>query len=356
MVLESFSPYLNWSFLGNTGYQYAKAFLVFLLTMAVSWLFRNILLGWLEKLAAKTTNIYDDLVVDFVKSIKPPLYLIVSLYVSAQFVTVPALISKALEYALAIGITYYLVKGVQAVVTHLKDLFIQKRQQQEGADFDVSMLNTMEAVVHFVIWIAAGLLILDNLGFDITALIAGLGIGGLAVAIAAQAVLADILAAFSIYFDKPFRNGDFIVVGNDKGFVKYIGIKTTRIQTLEGQELVISNRELTESRVNNYKRMEKRRIVLTFGIVYDTPLVQVRKIPGRVRKIIDGVKGCQTDRAHFVRFGNSSLDFECVYYFSSPEYNAYMDAQEKVNLKIAEAFRKEKIRFAYPTQTVYLAK
>ncbi|MBI4360346.1 mechanosensitive ion channel family protein, partial [Candidatus Micrarchaeota archaeon] len=314
MVFENFASYLDWTFFGNTGMQYANALGIFIASTIGFWFFRHIVLAWARHLADKTANIYDDLLVDFIRSIKAPLYYVLSLYIAAQFLVLPGFISKGTEYALALGVMYYAAKGINAALSHIKDHYVKIRQKDEGADVDTSLLDTLESVAHAVVWIVGILLILDNLGFDITALIAGLGIGGLAVAIAAQAVLADVLAAFSIYFDKPFKVGDFIIVGNDMGTVKYIGIKTTRIQTLQGQELVISNKELTESRVNNYKRMEKRRILFGFGVVYGTPVAKLKKIPGQVRKIIDSVPKCTTDRVHFKQFGASSLDYECVYY------------------------------------------
>ncbi len=354
MVFENFASYLDWTFFGNTGIQYANAFGIFVASTIGFWLFRHIILAWAKHLAEKTTNIYDDLVVDFIHSIKSPLYYVLSFYIAAQFLTLPAFLSKGTEYALALGVMFYAAKGINAAISHIKDHYIQNLKKDETDDSDASLLDTLESVAHVVVWIVGTLLILDNLGFDITALIAGLGIGGLAVAIAAQAVLADVLAAFSIYFDKPFKVGDFIIVGSDMGTVKYIGIKTTRIQTLQGQELVISNKELTESRVNNYKRMEKRRILFGFGVIYGTPVSKLKKIPVHVRKIIDSVPKCKTDRVHFKQFGASSLDFECVYFIDSADYNAYMDAQQEINLKIAQAFQKEKIEFAFPTQTIHL--
>lgn len=356
MVLEQLQPYLNWSFLDNTGEQWALAAGIFIVSTVAFWLFRNIVLVGLEGLAKRTKTTYDDIVIAFVRSVKPPLYVVLSLYLSGQFLNLHSAIDKGIEYAAAFGIVYYVIKGLSAIVTHFKEYYVARRQREEGADVDVSMLDTLETIVHIVLWLGAVLLVLDNLGFDITALIAGLGIGGLAVAIAAQAVLGDMLAAFSIYFDKPFKKGDFIIVGSDMGVVKHVGIKTTRIQALGGQELVMSNKELTESRVNNYKRMEKRRIQFGFGVVYGTPVKKLKKIPEWTKKIIDSTKLCKSDRVHFKQFGASSLDFECVYYIDTSDYNKYMDAQQEINVKLAEKFEKEKVEFAFPTQTIYLAK
>ena len=195
---------------------------------------------------------------------------------------------------------------------------------------------------------------LSNLGIEITPLVASLGVGGIAIAIALQSVLGDLFAAFAIYFDKPFKEGDFIIVGNDMGTVEKIGIKTTRIQTLQGQELVVSNSELTNSRVNNYKKMKERRVVTNIGVEYSTPTKKLKKINGIVKKAVETTKESRFDRVHFKAFGDFSLNFELVYYVTSPDYVKYMDVQQEINFKIREAFEKEKIVFAFPTQTIHV--
>ena len=185
---------------------------------------------------------------------------------------------------------------------------------------------------------------------------AGLGIGGIAIAFALQNILSDIFASFSIYFDKPFKVDDFIIIGDDKGVVKKIGIKSTRIQTLQGEELVISNKELTESRVHNYKKMERRRIVFVFGVTYETPTEKVKKIPSIIKDIIEKTELADIDRVHFKEFADFSLNFEVVYYLKTSDYAEYMDTQQEINLAMKEHFEKEQIEFAYPTQTVFVHK
>jgi len=197
---------------------------------------------------------------------------------------------------------------------------------------------------------------LSNFGYNISTLIAGLGIGGVAIALALQNILTDIFASFSIYFDKPFQTGDFIIVGNDLGVVKKIGIKTTRLQTLQGEELVISNKELTETRIHNYKKMQKRRIVFNFGLTYDTSSAKLKKVLQILKGIIDKIEIAELDRVHFNKFGDFSLNFEVVYYLASSDYNEYMDTQQAINLAIKEKFEKDGIKFAYPTQTVFVNK
>ncbi len=199
------------------------------------------------------------------------------------------------------------------------------------------------------------LLALQNLGIDVTAMVAGLGIGGVAIALAVQNILGDLFASLTIALDKPFVAGDFIVVGNEMGAVENVGLKTTRVRSLSGEQLVFANSDLLTSRVRNYKRMSERRVVFSFGVVYSTPPDVLEQIPALVRAVIRGAGNLRFDRCHFFRFGDSSLDFETVYFILSPDYNAHMDAQQRVLLSIARAFRERGIDFAFPTRTIYVA-
>lgn len=198
------------------------------------------------------------------------------------------------------------------------------------------------------------LLCLQNLGVDVTALIAGLGIGGIAVALAVQNILGDLFASLTIALDELFCGGDFIVVGDEMGTVEHVGLKTTRVRSLSGEQLVFGNSDLLSSRIRNFKRMTQRRVVINLGVTYSTPPETLEKIVRLIREAIEAQPGVTFDRAHFCRFGASSLDFEAVYYFSSPDYNAHMDTQQAVHLGIARAFREQKVEFAFPTQTLYL--
>jgi len=198
------------------------------------------------------------------------------------------------------------------------------------------------------------LLLLDNLGIDITALVASLGIGGVAVALAVQNILGDIFASLSIALDKPFIVGDFIVVGDEMGVVEYVGLKTTRVRSLGGEQIIFANAELLKSRIRNYKRMFERRVVFGFGVTYQTKPSLLSDISSQIKQIIEAIDSTRFDRAHFKSFGNSSLDFEVVYYVLSSEFNIYMDIQQKINLELMNYFEKSSIEFAYPTQTLYL--
>jgi small-conductance mechanosensitive channel len=209
-------------------------------------------------------------------------------------------------------------------------------------------------MLKIAVWIAGLVFLMDNLGFKISAVLAGLGVGGIAVAIAAQAVLGDIFSYFSIIFDRPFEVGDFIISGDHMGSVEKIGIKTTRLRSLWGEQLVCSNTDLTNSRIRNYKRMERRRIVFSLGVTYQTPKKVVEEIPGIIREVIKRNGTTLFDRAHFLKYGDSALVFEVVYYVLTGDYNAYMDVQQEINLGIMEEFEKRGIEFAYPTQTLFV--
>ena len=248
-----------------------------------------------------------------------------------------------------------MAKGIIGVSDHALDRYKRKREKK-GKNTGESMISVLKFLAKLIIWTVALLMILSNLGINITPLIAGAGVAGIALAFGVQAILNDLFSAFVIYFDKPLEEGDFIIVGEDMGVVKHIGIKTTRIQALGGQELVISNSELTSSRINNYKKMDKRRIVFSFGVEYSTSTEKLKKVKKVVEEIIKKMEGADLDRVHFKDFGDSSLNYEVVYYVGTSDYNKYMDVQEQINLQIKEKLEKIGVAFAFPSRTVYMAK
>lgn len=230
----------------------------------------------------------------------------------------------------------------------------QRRHMETDAE-GVTTMRALGFLARLVLLALLFLLVLDNIpGVEVTALIAGLGIGGIAVALATQNILADLFASFSISLDKPFAIGHFIMVGEHMGTVENIGLKTTRLRSLSGEQLVISNDDLLRSRVRNYRRMSERRVLFGFGVVYQTPYSKLQSIKAMVREIVEDTEQARFDRAHFKAYGNFSLDFEVVYYVLSPDYTTYMDIQESINLALFRKFEEEGIEFAYPTQTLYL--
>lgn len=236
--------------------------------------------------------------------------------------------------------------------------FYLAEQQLHASDRNTATITTIvQFVANVVIWSLVLLGVLDNLGFEVKALLTGLGIGGIAVALAVQNVLGDLLASVSIALDKPFGVGDALNLDNGYvGTVEAIGIKSTRLRSLSGEQIVMPNSELVKARIRNYGRMQERRIVFTFGVTYGTSREQLTAIPGIVKSAIADLGQGRTrfDRAHFMNFGDSALNFEVVYFVTTPDYNQYMDIQQAVNLRLVEEFESRGISFAFPTQTLII--
>ncbi len=238
------------------------------------------------------------------------------------------------------------------VLLHVLSHNIERRLDHDAAG--ATTLAVVGFIGRLVLWSVIALLILGNLGFDVTGLVAGLGIGGIAVALAAQNILGDLFASLSIALDKPFLIGDFIIVGDKMGTVEHIGIKTTRIRSLGGEQIVFSNTDLLNNAIRNYKRMYERRVVFSFGVVYETEKQKLAEIPGMVRRIVEALPKARFDRAHFKEFGDFALVYEVVYYVLDPDYNVYMDTQQAINLALFGQLRDAGIAFAYPTQQLYV--
>ncbi len=353
-------PYLDYleniTYLNNTLLDYAYAVVGFVLSMVVLKVFQMVVLSRLKKLAEKTKTDLDDVFVGLVSSVKPPLYFFISVYIGYQFLDFDDRIDNIVGMIIFVLIVYEIIRSLAG----LFDYFIEKqakRQKTEGERKQTkTVLGVLKTFVMIGLWIVAVILILSNYGVNVSSIIASLGIGGLAVALALQNILTDIFSSFSIFVDKPFQIGDFIIVGEHSGNVQQIGLKTTRIKTLEGQELVISNKELTSARVENYGRMKRRRVVVTLGVEYGTSKKVLESIPDLTKRIVDNVEKATFDRCHFKTYGPYSLDFELVYYVESADYVDYMDINQAINMDIYEVFTKENINFAFPTQTVFVQK
>lgn len=229
--------------------------------------------------------------------------------------------------------------------------FMVSRQEDAGR---LQALRTVNFLVRLLVWIIAVVLVLDNFGVNITTLLAGLGIGGIAIALAAQTLLGDLFSGLVIFFDRPFELGDFISVGDLSGSVEHIGVKTTRIRSIGGEQLVLPNTDLTSSRIRNFKRLQRRRVSFRIGVAYETPTKALREIPGWIEQIVCAEKNATFDRAHFTSYSESSLQYEIVFFIESSDYLVYMDTLQAVNLAIKERFEEEGILFAYPTRTVYM--
>ena len=340
-------------FLGNRIADYLIAVFLFLAGSGAINLFRRLLLKRLKKWAEKTATTLDDFLVELIQKIVLPLAYFGILYLSINTLNLHPLLKKGVDIIGMAVLTIFTARLGTALISYGFDIYRTKR----GKDLSLERsLNGILRVAKILIWGLAIVFLLDNLGFKISAVIAGLGIGGVAVALAAQAVLGDLFSYFAIMFDRPFEVGDFIILDDYLGTIEQIGIKTTRVRSLGGEQLVFSNTDLTNSRLRNYKRMGKRRVVFKLGVTYQTSLDTLKTIPGIIEKAVKDVKDTTFDRAHFFSYADFSLVFEVVYYVLSRDYNKYMDIQQEINFAIKEAFEKRDIEFAYPTQTLYLNK
>jgi len=332
---------------------YLLAVLAFLVSTLVISIFKKRILVSLRKWAQKTKTTFDDFLIDLLHKIGLPLMYYGAFYLSVNILKLSSFLKRIIDTLGVAVLTFFTTKLIINFINYGFRVYWTKR----GKDIALERsLKGILRVVRVVVWCLAIVFFLDNLGFKVSTVIAGLGIGGVAVALAGQTILKDLFSYFSIIFDRPFEVGDFIIIDDYLGTVEYIGIKTTRIRSLSGEQLVFSNTDLTDSRVRNYKRMEKRRVVFRFGVVYQTPLEKLKQIPGIVENIIKNVKDTIFDRAHFFSFGDFSLVFEVVYYVIGSDYNKYMDIQQQINFALKEEFEKRGIEFAYPTQTLYLIK
>lgn len=279
-----------------------------------------------------------------------PFLWVVALYAGSRVLDLPPSAERAVTVLVVVSFWFQAGLWAMAAVR----LLLEKRVHGPGAP-DPRLAGSLELiffVASLAIWSVAALLALANLGINVLPLLAGLGIGGIAVALAVQAVLSDILASVSIALDKPFAVGDFLILDNFLGTVEHIGVKSTRLRSLSGEQIIMSNADILSSRVRNYGRMYERRVVFQFGVPYDTPSEKLRAIPPLVRRIIESLEKTRFDRCHFMAYGEFSLQFETVYYVLAADYNVYADLQQAINLAIFDEFRKMGVRFALPTRTL----
>lgn len=348
-----FKGFLQQTFLHNRILDYLICLSVFLIGIIVIQIFKRFLLKRLREWAKRTTTTIDDFLIRMIEKELLPLFYFGAFYVSIQGLTLNPALEKGINVLGLILLTIFGVRFLLAVIVYgLENYWVKKEKDVAKKQGLKGILMTVKVIV----WGLAIIILLDNFGIKVSALIAGLGIGGVAIALAAQSILGDLFSYFSIFFDRPFEIGDFIIVGDLLGTVEHIGIKTTRVRSLGGEQLVFSNTDLTNSRVRNYKRMDRRRVVFRLGVTYETGLRELKEIPVVITNIIKGINDTVFDRAHFFSYGDFSLVFEVVYYVIGSDYNKYMDIQQEINLKIKEEFEKHEIEFAYPTQTLYLNK
>lgn len=337
----------------NSAADYYLALSIFILLSLFFLIFQRYVLHRLEPIVKKTKGHIDDAVVVFLDGLPNLFYLILSFFIAFQTLTFGTFVTRSIRYVLYIIIFLYLVRNIFRAINYMARTYIEEKEEQQ---MDTTVVPLISIIVKITIAIMIFIMVLSALGINVTGLLAGVGIGGVAIAFALQNVLSDVFSSFSIYFDKPFKKGDFVIIGDDMGTIKEISLKSTRLQTLQGQELIIPNSTITNTRINNYKRMRKRRVAFTIGVTYGTPYAKLKKIPTTVQNIMDKIDKATLDRVHFKSYGDFSLNYEIVYYISSSDYQTYMDIQQQFNLELYRQFEKDGIDFAFPTQTIHLKK
>jgi small-conductance mechanosensitive channel len=333
----------------NTVRQYLIAVGVIAGGVLLLLIFKKLIIKRLQRWAAKTEGTWDDFVVESVSRFAVPILFWTIVYWSIHTLRLSDQAERVFTIVTSILVTYYVLRLISSVVLVLLKAEVRRREHGEEK---MKQLGGLIMVINIVIWFLGLVFLLSNWGIEVTPIIAGLGIGGIAVALAAQNILGDLFSYFVIFFDRPFEAGDFIIVDDKMGTIEYVGIKTTHIRALGGEQIIIGNSNLTNSRIHNYKRMARRRVVFSIDVEYGTKMEMLQKIPGVLRAAVEQQEMVTFDRAHFAAYKDWSLRFEVVYYILSADYNVYMDIQQKINFGIYEQFEQHNISFAFPTQSL----
>lgn len=323
-----------------TPQDYINAAATFFIGLAVFKLIQYVLLIRAARVAKKTKTSLDDATLEVLRTIKPQFYWFLAFYIAVLQVQLTGRAKEIIDVVLLIWLTYQVVVALQIIidkVVHAR--FVRKEDRSSEV-----VSSIISALSRIVLWSTGILFVLSNVGINITSLVAGLGLGGLAFALAARKMLEDLFSSLAIYFDRPFEPGDFIVVGQDKGTVQKVGIKTTRIMALSGEEIVIPNMELTSGRLSNYKRIKQWRVSLDIGVKYETSQEHTENIPSYLKEIAQSTKHVRFESTHFKEFVDSALVFEFIYYVENKSYEVYLDTRQEILLKIKEKFDHEGIQ------------
>lgn len=347
--------------IGNTFHldQFASeaivALSVFLFSILITWTVERVFERYFTAWAQKTRTELDNKILH---NVKTPIFLVALLLGAYYSLETLSLLSGHLELIRGIFIVAEIF-AVSFMLTRVASIIVawygERRAKQDMA-VSSHLLFVFNKLIQLAILVGALLAILWAFNVNLSGLVVGLGVGGIAIALAVQSTLSDVLSAFSIYFDRPFEIGDFVVVGEHAGTVTKIGIKSTRLMLLQGEELVLPNQVLTSTNLRNFRKLQKRRVVFNVGVTYDTPSEKLQKIPSLIEQVIRSVDLVEFDRAHFQAFGDFSLKFEVVYYVTLSAYTKYMDVQQEINLGIKKVFEQEGIQIALPSQRIYFTK
>ena len=346
------NEYLNEIYWNNT----VRDYLYVIAAIIVTWIILQAIKKWVIATVRRftgrsKTSVDDVLITGLEKFIIPYIYLLINFAIINQL-KLSAGINKSIDVAIAVVTVYFGARFINHAIHTSMKFYLTRRGE---APSRILQMNGILNIFKVLVWGIGLLFLLDNLGYQVTTIITGLGIGGIAIALAAQNILGDLFSYFVIFFDKPFEIGDFIVAGDKVGTVEQIGIKTSRIRTLSGEELVMPNAELVKTPIHNFKKMETRRVVFSIQIAYKTPAEQLKEIP-QILKDIVSKENVKFDRAHLQALGDYSITYEVVYIVLSADYNVFMDIHQSICFNIIDSFKTNGIEFTYPTQIVMLDK
>ncbi|MEX2055101.1 MAG: mechanosensitive ion channel family protein [Candidatus Andersenbacteria bacterium] len=330
----------------NSLRDYAIALGYFVGLVLIFRIIQEVVVMRIKRVTQHTHTDIDDAFIDIIQTVRPSVYVILAIYLAVRSLDLPPSFTRLVNAALAIVLVYQAVTALQILI----DYIVRRKVNRTKEASAQAIMRFMSQLAKIVLWIIGALFILSNLGVNVTSLIAGLGIGGIAIALAAQNILGDLFSSLAIYFDEPFTVGDFIVVGNIRGTVTNIGIKTTRIKSIEGEEIIISNRELTSDRIQNYRRLTERRVALTIGVHHRTPTNTIKKVPQIIEQCVTAIPATRFGRAHLYSFDTAGIAFRVVFYVTAPDVQAYLDARQAVHVKLKETFEGSGIVLAYPSQ------
>jgi small-conductance mechanosensitive channel len=313
---------------------------------------RRVALRRLRIVSAGTATLLDDALFEIGSVTRTYFIFAVAAWVSAQSLALSPELRELVRKAFVVTCFFQASAWGGRAVAFWIEKYLRQRSLADAAA--ATSLGLISFAVRFALYAVLALLTIHNLGFDVTTLIAGLGVGGVAIALAVQNILGDLFASLTIVLDKPFVVGDFIVVGEFMGSIEHIGLKTTRLRSLSGEQLVFANGDLLQSRLRNYQRMSERRVPFTLGVTYQTRPEQLARIPAIIREVVAATPKTRFDRCHFLSYGDSSLNFETVYWVLSPDFNEYADIAQAINLGIFGRFAAEGIEFAHPVRTLFV--
>jgi small-conductance mechanosensitive channel len=347
----SLQDVLHYEFLGNPVLNWGYSVVTFLVTLTVLPIIRGFIAArrrsWtaLDRLKVHTAVELTTLLIERTSRV---FLFAVALFLASRHLVFPPRLERVVE--VVIVCLFWLQVGLWGMAAVRFGIDVRRAR---NAELDSMLTGSMDVILFcagLVIWAMAMLLALDNLGVQIKPLLAGLGIGGIAIALAVQTVLSDVLASVSITLDKPFGVGDSLTIDTFQGTVEHIGVKSTRLRSLSGEQIIIANADIIKARVRNFGRMGDRRAVFQFGVNYDTPTDVLAQIPGEIRKMVEAQANTRFDRCHLLTYGDTALQFELVYFMTKPDFALYADTQQAINLALLDKLRELKVQLAAPTR------